>query len=158
MTNIKLNSRFHFSVLTLLALGVIAVLLLQSSVTPAFACDGVLVIVDGNATCELSGENPGGNDGDNGGSENPGTPGDSGGDDGDGVNDDNGDGGSCTPGTPGEMFLNVPPASLDLPGDSIVYTLPDGSTVTGDQAPAGMCTTVSHWVDTCNGEAMGGNR
>jgi hypothetical protein len=158
MTTTKLSSPFHYPVLVVLALSVVAVLILQSSVTPAFACDGVLVIVDGNATCELSGENPGGSDGDNGGTENPGTPGDSGGDDDDdGGNDDNGNGGSCTPGTPGEMFLNVPPGSLDLPSDSIVYTLPDGSTVTGDQAPAGMCTTVSQWVDTCTGEAMGGS-
>ena len=55
----------------------------------------------------------------------------------------------------GEISLNVPPGSLNLPNDSIIYALPDGGTVTGSDAPAGMCTTVSQWVDTCTGEAMG---
>src|SRR5690349_23565652 len=152
MTN---DRKRNYCMLALLALGVVVVITLRSA-TPAFACDGTVVIVDGHVECQISGENPGGSDGTEGGTENPGTPGDSGGDDDDdGGNDDNGEGGSCTPGTPGEMFLNVPPGSLNLPNDSITYTLPDGTVVTGSSAPAGMCTTVSQWVDTCTGEAMG---
>jgi hypothetical protein len=139
--------------LVLLALSLAVVVTLRSA-TPAFACDGTLVIVDGHVECQISGENPGGSNGSEGGTENPGTPG-GGGEDGGGKKGGNDDGGLCTPGTPGEIHLNVPPGSLDLSNDSIVYTLPDGTTVTGDQAPAGMCTTVSQWVDTCTGEAMG---
>jgi hypothetical protein len=162
MTNGWKRKSQYYSALILLALSIVGVITVRLSVTSAFACDGTLVVVDGQVTCQISGNNPGGNDGTSGGTEDTGTPGQSGGGGNNGGNKNNknddgiGNNGACTPGTAGEVHLNVPPGSLNLPNESISYTLPDGSTVTGDNAPAGMCTTVSQWVDTCTGEAMAG--
>jgi len=161
MTNDWKKNFIYYSVLALLALSTVVVTVLKLNVKYADAQGGCNVVVIGDgATCDNSGSNPGGGGSDGGNDSDTGTPGDSGGgggDDGGGNNNDNGNGdeGSCTPGTPGEIGLNVPPGSLNLPNDSIIYTLPDGSTVTGSDAPAGMCTTVSQWVDTCTGQAMG---
>lgn len=159
MTNDWKKNFVYYSVLALLALSTVVVTVLKLNVKHADAQGGCNVVVTGDgATCTNSGGNDGG--GSNGGSSGSdnGTVGNNGGGGGGGnKNNDNGNGdeGSCTPGTPGEIGLNVPPGSLNLPNDSIIYTLPDGSTVTGTDAPAGMCTTVSQWVDTCTGEAMG---
>jgi hypothetical protein len=158
MTNDWKKNFVYYSVLALLALSTVVGIVLKLNVNPANAQGGCNVVVTGDgATCDNSGSNPGGGGSDGGNDSDTGTPGDSGGDGSNNNNDnDNSDGGSCTPGTPGEINLSVPPGSLDMPMSSVVFTLPDGTTVTGDQAPAGMCTTVSQWVDTCTGEAMGG--
>ena len=155
MTNDWKKNFVYYSVLAMLALSTVVVTVLKLNVKYADAQGGCNVVVtEDGATCDNSGSNPGGGGTDGGNGNDTGTPGDSGG--GNNNNDNgNGDEGSCIPGTPGEFSLNVPPGSLNLPNDSIIYTLPDGSTVTGSTAPAGMCTTVSQWVDTCTGEAMG---
>ena len=160
MSNDWKRNFHYYSVLALLALGIVVLLGLRLNVKSASADGGCNVVVtEDGATCTNSGGNDGGESTDGSSGSDNGTPGDSGGggdDNGGGNNDNgNGDGGACTPGTPGEMSLNVPPSSLNLLNDSIIYTLPDGSTVTGSDAPAGMCTTVSQWVDSCTGEAMG---
>ncbi len=162
MANDWKKNFIYYSVLALLALSTVVVTALKLNVELAAAQGGCSVVVTGDgATCDNGGSNPGGGSDDGGsttdngnpGTENPG----SGGGGGDGGNNNNGEGGgSCTPGTSGEIHLNVPPSSLNMPTDSIIFTLPDGTTVNGTDAPAGMCTTVSQWVDTCTGEAMGG--
>src|SRR5262245_30965783 len=134
MTNGWKKNFVYYSVLALLALSAVVVTVLKLNVKYADAQGGCNVVETGDGeTCDNSGSNPGGGGSDGGSDSDTGTPGDSGGgEDGSGDNNNNdngnGDGGSCTPGTPGEINLNVPPGSLNLPNDSITYTLPDGST------------------------------
>src|SRR6266498_5871538 len=128
MTNDWKRKFHYYSVLALLALTIVALLGLRLNVKSASADGGCNVVVtEDGATCTNSGGNDGGGSDDGSSDNDNGTPGDSGGgggDDGGGNNNDNGNGdeGSCTPGTPGEIGLNVPPSSLNLPNDSIIYT------------------------------------
>ena len=120
----------------------------------ADGCSGTGVDLNG-ATCTVTGENPG-TPGDGGSDEEEGTPGDSGGSDDNGNNgSDDGDGEACTPGTGfGEVNLYTTVNNLDLPVDSMMFTLPDGSVVPGNQVPGNMCTIVSQYVDTCTGGSL----
>ena len=136
MTNESLKNRLYYSVLALLALSIVGVITLRWSVTPVFACNGTLVLVDGQVTCQVSGENPGGSDGSEGsegGGGNPGTPGDDNNGDGGGNDNNNGDGDGenvCTPGThEADVIISYDPT-------------------------AGMCEVLPSIVDNCTGEMV----
>ena len=120
----------YYSVLALLALSTVVVIVIKLNVKQADAQGGCNVVVtEDGATCDNGGNNPGGGGSDGGNDSDNGTPGDNGGgDSNNNNNNNNGNGGqdSCSPGTPGEISLNVPPGSLNLPNDSIIYALPDG--------------------------------
>lgn len=147
----------YYLVSALLAFSIVAIIDLRLRVTSVFADGGCNVVVtEDGATCNNGGSNPGGGADDGSSSSDNGNPGSSTNGGGNSNSINTGLGGTCTPGTFGERHLSVPPASLNLPNGNIIYTMPNGSTVSGSQAPAGMCTAVSQWVDTCTGEALGG--
>ena len=136
-----LKNRFYYSALALLALSILGVITLRLHVTSAFACNGTQVLVDGQVTCQVSGDNDGGSEGSEGGENDnggPGTPGDNGGGgegDGDDNNDNgngdgNDDGGVCTPGVhEADVIISYDPT-------------------------AGMCEVLPSFVDNCTGEMV----
>jgi hypothetical protein len=159
MKTISKNRLRYYSVLLLLALSIMALLDLRLQLTPVLADGGCTVVVtEDGATCTNGGSRAGGGANDGSSSSDNSSSGSSTNDGRNGDSRNNGQGGTCTPGTYAERHLSVPPGSLNLPNGSIIYTMPNGSTVNGAQAPAGMCTTVSQWVDTCTGEASGGTQ
>lgn len=124
MNHIVLRTRFYYSGLGLMVLSVLGFLTFYLNVTPALACDGTLVLVNGHVECQISGSNPGGSEGSKGSSGNPGSPGTPGnGNGGSGNNNNDGQGSACTPGTheadviisydPSEGMCEVLPSIVD---------------------------------------------
>jgi hypothetical protein len=130
MTNSSTRTWLYYSFLAMLALSMVGVSTLRLSVTPAFACDGTLVLVDGHVECQLSGNNPGGSngeDGGGGGGGNPGSPGDI---DDDNTNENDSGDAVCTPGThESDVIISYDPS-------------------------AGMCEVLPSIVDNCTGEMV----
>ncbi|HEX2997902.1 MAG TPA: hypothetical protein VHP14_23970, partial [Anaerolineales bacterium] len=121
------------------------------------SCSGTVVSGDG-ADCGLSGSTPGRGqeEGGNGGSEGSGQDGSSSSGNNQQHNtSNNGNESSCSPGTSfGQVNLYTPVDNLNLPVESMNFTLPDGSVVSGDQVPVNMCTIVSQDIDTCTGGGL----
>lgn len=124
----------------------------RSNVLIALADCGDTGVDLSGATCTQSGSTSG-TSGDSGGDEGGGTPGDSGNEDND--TSSNEGSGSCTAGTSyGQVNLSVPVSELNIPTDSMIFTLPNGSAVPGSDVPSNMCTTVTQYIDTCTGGAL----
>jgi hypothetical protein len=148
----------YYPVLALLVLSTVVIITLKANVRLAAAQGGCNVVVTGDgATCNNGGSNPGGG-GTTGGSTpgkgNPGTenPGSGNG----GGSNSSGSPGldGCTPGT------NIVPGSVTIPLNSgnvdgtTNVTLPNGSSVTGDAIPSGLCVAAPGQVDACTGEVI----
>ena len=135
---------FYYSALALLALSLVAVIGLRTSVQPVLAdggCSNVVVLPDGSVQCTQSGGNPGGSDDGGGGSTTPG-----GGDDGSNNNNNNNNNtgtGACTPGTlvPGSVYVPV-----DSDFTSGIMTQTQG------EVTDNMCAIHNGMVDACTGE------
>ena len=140
----------------LVASFLMAVLMLsRSDVLTVHADCGETGVGVGGADCGFDGSTPG-TPGESGEDSETGQPGDSGSTTGNNVNDGN-DGVECTPGANfAEISVYIPVNSLGVPVESISFTLPDGSSVSGDEVPEDMCAMTSSWVDSCTGESLGG--
>ncbi len=136
-----------------------AVLMLsRSGVLTVHADCGETGVGVGGADCGFEGSAPG-SPGESGEDSDNGQPGNSGynTNDSNNNNDNNGNGGvSCTSGTDfSELNVYTPVGSLGIPVESVSFTLPDGTSLTGDQIPGNMCATTSAWIDSCTGESLG---
>jgi hypothetical protein len=127
---------------------------LHESTAFADGCSSTQVDLDG-VTCVDAGANPG-DPGDSGRDEDDGTPGNSGGNNQPREGDGDHEGQACVPGTTfGDLNFYTTIGNLGSLVDSLVFTLPDGSVVPGNELPGDSCTVISQYVDSCTGSSLG---